>query len=273
MAPPAREAKVNDTVSVAETLGHTWGAAVAPLFEAISRRRGASTFHPRGDQALAECTALGVSQWRPLADALTGRALVRLSNALWRSARWPDALGCAVCLLDERGEPAQNLLFATIRRPYTMPLAPFFTRVGDYLANRYYAVSPFLVPGLGAQKTWLRLTVERRPTESAPHRWAERRARLENAIEREEAVFVIEASASPWRNFTAVARMRLSQLLPIETPRRAFDPFLNQRGITPCGFIHALRHATYARSRSGRADLAMGELPSSPDQNLRPRGR
>jgi hypothetical protein len=37
--------------------------------------------------------------------------------------------------------------FATIRRPWTMPLAPLATVTTDYLANDYFAVSPFSLEG------------------------------------------------------------------------------------------------------------------------------
>ena len=83
-----------------------------------------------------------------LARRLEGAALIRLSTAWWRGGKeWIDALGLAMRLGREPSVEAhegdQDLLFATIRRPWTTLLAPLTTEQHDFLANDYYAVSPF----------------------------------------------------------------------------------------------------------------------------------
>ena len=83
-------------------------------------------------------------------------------RALWRGnfEHW-DVLGVALRLrendsISPQCAPSdQDLLFATIVSPFTMPFAPFTTNAHDYLDNHYWAVSPFDVGnsiGSGSEK-------------------------------------------------------------------------------------------------------------------------
>lgn len=153
-------------MKTSERVGELLGELSGPMFKAVSHARGARTFHPRGDLVRVSMGPLHPRghEWSValtrLGEALAGPGLLRLSNALWKSERWPDALGAALAFVDEKGRPDQHLLMATIRRPWTMPFAPFGTNVSDYLANDYFGVSPFSAVGLPWM--WLRLHPEER---------------------------------------------------------------------------------------------------------------
>lgn len=246
-----------------EVLGEWLGWLGAPVFALTSRVRKARTFHPRGDLVRVNATPVnpGAGAWSErlanLGERLSGDGLLRFSNALWKSGRWPDALGCALALVDAKGRPEQHLLFATIRRPWTMPFAPFTTEVRDYLANDYFAVSAFSAPAL--PRLWLRLHPEAPPRspDALP-----RRARLEQAV-RDQRTLLLEGSDSPWGPWTPFVRVTLLEALEGDPPGVEFDPFLDARGLVPHGFIHALRRGAYAGSRSGRAPSIPAGLPRS----------
>lgn len=195
--------------------------------------------------------APGGSPWAEalgrLGDRLTGQGLLRLSNALWKSAHWPDALGCALAFVDDEGRPEQHLLMATIRRPWTMPFAPFATKVHDYLSNDYFAVSPYSAPGLPWM--WLRLHPQGRSPE-APE--LTRRELLMQQVEQHRSL-LLQGSESPWGPWTPFLRVSLREVLPGDPPGFEFDPFLDGRGLVPRGFVNALRKGAYAGSRKGRS--------------------
>ena len=235
-----------------ERIGNRLGQMIAPLVNRVSHWREARTFHPRGDLARAHVDAIGAGALAPLGHALQGTALVRFSNALWKAARWPDALGCAISFGEPNADDEQHLLFATIRRPWTMPFSPFTTNVGHYLANDYFAVSPFEVPAL-TERRWLRITPEVKAAAPKASRWAERRDALSRSIDRGTATLLLQASSSPWGPWESAARIRLTELIAGDPPALAFDPFVDGRGVVPTGFIHAIRLGAYAGSRRGRA--------------------
>lgn len=247
-----------------ERLGSIVGELSAPVFKRVSHARHARTFHPRGDlvRVRFEGVALAGTDWlnalRALGSRLSGEGVARFSSALWKAPRWPDALGCAFAFVDARGHVDQHLLLATIRRPWTMPFAPFLTRVHDYLANDYFAVSPFTAPGL--EKLWLRLHPEPGPTAHYPNSSPKgattpgktRRERLARQVDEHRALS-LEASSSPWGPWTSFLLVTLGQLEAGDPPGLEFHPFLDGRGLVPRGFIHSLRHGAYAGSQAGRA--------------------
>src|SRR4051794_31016247 len=113
-----------------EQLGRVAGWAASPAFAAAAALRRSHVFHPVGEllDAYIE-TSTPPDDFEPLASALRGKALVRFSGALWKrpSSRLPDVLGCAIRVYGEDGSGDQDLLFATIRRPWTTGLAPLTT--------------------------------------------------------------------------------------------------------------------------------------------------
>ncbi len=227
---------------------------MAPVFGVVSLARRARTFHPRGvtihAQAVPHERAAG--ELSELAARLSGAALLRFSGALWKRAeRIPDVLGCALRLRRAASDselPAaddQDLLFATIRRPWTMPFSPFTTRTRDYLANDYFAVSPFDA-GIG-QAVYLKLHP------AAPPRGAQgtRRERLLARVA-EQAVIELHVSQrafGPWR---PLLELRLERAARVDDQALRFSPFRSGRGVRPLGFVHALRAGVYALSQRAR---------------------
>ncbi|AKF10873.1 hypothetical protein DB32_008022 [Sandaracinus amylolyticus] len=222
--------------------------------------RRARMFHPRGIALRADVRPRArLAPWDTIAERLRGPALVRLSSAWWKHGEIKDVLGIAIRFTrSERISPRpgpgdQDLLFATIRRPWTMPFAPLTTRVHDFFANEYFAVSPFEVHGAG--------TVEwRLVPDGAIDEGATREEKLAIAIARGHARFVLEAR--PYRRLIDLGRHRhwhpvadvvLLERVTIEDEMLRFDPFRAGRGIRPAGFVQSLRRATYAASQWARA--------------------
>ncbi len=235
--------------------GVALGWVIGPVFALTSWLRRARTFHPRGAvyHAWAAQHPAVAQELSPLAARLTGAALVRFSGALWKRAEsLPDVLGCAirlrVCESDD-AEPAegdQDLLFATIRRPWTMPFAPFSTAVHDYLANDYFGVSPFDA-GL-PRSIYLRL----HPVETGHERRGSRGDRLARAVSRHEAVLDLEASHGPFGPWSPLITLVLQRPARVDSETLRFRPFRSGRGLMPRGFVHSLRVGVYALSQGAR---------------------
>ncbi len=182
---------------------------------------------------------------------------MRFSTALWREGKeWPDALGCAIRFRsrDEASVDAdphdQDLLFATIRSPWTTPLGPVGTHVHDFLANTYFATAPFDVPGVGRAK-W-RLVRERDAGARTDDRDrdADRGKRLVHAIHRGEATLHLEVRRTFHAGWSPVARVVLVGIADVDEDRLRFSPFRTGRGVRPRGFVHALRQGAYAASQA-----------------------
>ena len=237
-----------------EQLGRVSGWLSAPFWAAGSAIRHARVLHPVGQlvEATVEVVDDAPEDLAALAAALEGRALVRFSGALWKKAgtHLPDVLGCAVRIRDGARDD-QDLLFATIKRPWTLGFAPLTTDVDDYLANQYFAISPFDLAGV-AKRFYLRL----RPRRSGGG--GETRAeRLSHAVNDEDhpVVLAIEASYGPRGPWREVARLGLERVLDGDDPELRFNPFEDGRGIRPRGIIHALRRGAYHASQSARVRL------------------
>ncbi len=236
-----------------ERLGAWVGEALAPLAAVVSHARRARTFHPEGKVVRAEVEVdtddLVLAR---VGERLAGPALLRFSTALWRGGReWLDVLGLALRLrsTDEvSAEPApgdQDILFATVRSPWTTLVAPLRTAPHDFLANDYYAVSPFAVPELGKVK-WRIVSP----------RWA---GHGEGREERLLEAIASHASLSwqvrrlglgmPWRR---VARVTLLEAVTVDEAELRFWPFRVGRHIEPRGFVHAIRRAVYEASQRAR---------------------
>jgi hypothetical protein len=224
-----------------EGLGSVVGLALAPVTGGISALRHARMFHPEGAVYRAEVSPSEDTRYHALAERLSGPALARLSTAWWRGGReLPDALGCALRFGDD-----QDLLLATIRRPWTTPFAPLTTHVHDFLLNDYYGVAPFAVDGVGRAR--VRLVGPRLSSHGA-----DRAERLANAVESGIAVFLLELLPR-WRHgWQPLVEVRLLAPLAVDQEALRFSPFRDGRGLHPRGFVHALRRATYAASQRAR---------------------
>jgi hypothetical protein len=193
---------------------------------------------------------------------LAGHALVRFSGALWKhSERFPDVLGCAIRFRSLASDDAaaatgdQDLLFATIRRPWTMTLAPLTTHAGDYLENDYFGVSPF---DIGAQRpVYFRL----HPQRSAAPRKGRRAMKLKSDVER-HAALELECSPKPYGPWQPVVELLLNRPATLDDDQLHFSPFRTGRNVRPHGFIQAMRRRVYEASQSAR-DAANGVRAST----------
>jgi hypothetical protein len=243
------------TQHLTELAGLLAGATLAPFVGLGARLRRARPLHPRGTCFTARVEPVATTpDLVAVGERLAGNAFVRLSSALWRGQREaPDVLGCA---LRFRGElPAlgpvadgdQDLLLATIPRPYLTPLGFAFTHPHDYLDNLYWAVSPFAV---GGRRLWLRARARGSPDRGHDGGRAER---LAQEVRAGTAILELEASSRPWRGYAPVARVWLLEPIDLDQHELAFSPFRAGRGLRPVGFVHALRVVTYAASQRVRS--------------------
>jgi hypothetical protein len=238
-----------ERMSVQERFGLRVGWALAPAFAAAGRVRHARLFQPRGVVLSARVEACTDTL---LGRLLVGPALVRFCTALWRHGReWPDVLCCAV-RFRRRDTPAdaadggdQDILFATVRTPLTTPLGPLRTHVHDFLDNRYHARASFDAPGIGRAK--LRLTPECRSPE--PEAGSRRGLRLASVVARGDASLVLEARRVWTRSYRPIVRITLLGEVGLDDDALRFSPFRCGRGLVPRGFVHALRHGSYAATR------------------------
>lgn len=205
-------------------------------------------FHPDGVTFAARVEGLATApDLQRVARRLEGQALVRLSSAWWRGRKeWLDALGLAV-----RFEGGQDLLCATIRFPFTTPFAPLTTRVHSFLWNHYHAVSPFKVEDVRG-RVKLRLRSPRLMNETR----ASRAEHLLRMVDERRAVWQLEARRivpGLWRRrWEPFACLTLTAPIAVDQAALRFSPFNDRRGLTPVGFVHALRVWTYAASQGLR---------------------
>jgi hypothetical protein len=246
--------------SLSRTVGQFAGGVLSPFTAGLSALRRSRMFHPRGLLCRAQVEAAAAEPaLQAVAESLAGVALVRWSSALWKRGEWLDVLGCGLRFtgspLSVQPSPGdQDLLLATIERPWTMPFAPFATRTHDFLDNVYYGVSPFEVAGLGK--------VEWRLVPEYPAVVGKTRAeRLGRAMQDGHARLRLELA--PYNGplsrphsaaFKRVVRLELTGWLELDQEALRFDPFRSGRGIQPVGFVHAMRRATYAASQRNRPE-------------------
>ncbi len=243
-----------------EALGRAVGGVLSPITGEASLLRQARIFHPDGVVFRADVRPLvREGEVGELAQRLAGPALVRLSSAWWRHEKeLPDVLGIAVrfcgreptTTTSETSARDQDLLFATFRHIWTLPLAPLTTNQHDFLANDYHAILPFYVLGLGRVKFRL-LPMRQKGTEGS------RRERLSQAVVAGNAVLRLEVrqrfpSRPTLSRWEGVAVIDLQERSLVDQEALAFTPFHAGRGIMPVGPFQMIRAATYAASRTGR---------------------
>lgn len=247
---PRPEPRRNGWDHAAEQAGRLVGWAWSPWFAAAGALRGARALHPRGDVYVATvqpCAGPG----HALGERLAGRALVRCSGALWkRTVAWPEVLGVALRFRGVRAPSAeahprdQDLLFATVRHPWLVGVAPLLTDASDYLDARYFAVSPFDVPDLG------RVTFRVDPL-ACSYASGTRSAKLAEAVRHGGARFVLSACVAGTHEWLAVATIQLDARAAVDGEALRFSAFRNGLELFPRGFVHALRKGAYAASRWG----------------------
>jgi hypothetical protein len=244
-----------------EITGRIAGLALSPFTGLISAARQSRMFHPSGITCAAVARPAETSgAAHDVASRLAGPVLVRWSSAWWKAGEWIDVLGCALRFTQAplSAEPKpddQDLLLATIQRPWTMPFAPFTTSEHDFFANTYYGVSPFEVPPLGRIE-W-RLSPEGAPSlyrGSREERIAYRIGQGSARLYLEWAPYAGPLSRPVAARFEPLLRIELTGFEAIDQRRLRFDPFRNGRGLQPVGFVHNLRRAAYWTSQRARPE-------------------
>jgi len=234
---------------------------MAPVVGTIAKWRQARMFHPVGQTYAAEFAAAV-----PWAERLGRSVIVRTSGALSKTERERfEVLGIA--LRFHRGhklttkvvDTDQDLLLATIASPFTMGLSPFTTNAHDFLANRYYAVSPFEI---ASERTLASSAAEGRRGLIADGRFelrltpqvhgvveGTRAERFAAAVAAGQAVFALEAKKTLTWKWQTVGTLKVTKPLDLDQDALRFDPFHAGAGLQPVGVVHAMRRATYAISR------------------------
>jgi len=237
-----------------ETIGEAIGRWLAPAVARISRSRNARMFHPEGHTFTGRVVSAGEGPYKDLGRRLAGRALVRLSPALWRNGvEHFDVLGLALRVrpgdgpaLDQiAGRTDQDLLFATIRSPLTMMFSPFTTDASDFIGNTYWAVSPFAIGE--------KYRVEIRLVPVDPKRTKGTRVdRLREGVRSGHAIWRLEARRTLTLHWYPVAHLVVEREAAIDQAALRFDPFRSGAGVEPVGLVHAIRRAVYAASQHAR---------------------
>lgn len=228
-------------LKIRESIGWVSGFALGVTTASVSFIRQSRMFHPRGILFEAAVFAANPSL---LSQALAGQAMIRLSSAWWKEKEWVDVLGIAI-----RFQSKQDLLFATIQYPWTLPFAPFATRFHDFLKNNYYAVSPFSTPEHGYVKFKL-VPLDAPPTDSA----LSRKENFQRAVQSQQAWYELQLLDLELEDTEWVPLARIQVLRPLELDQEAltFSPFLNGLGIRPRGLVHYLRVGAYRMSQAVR---------------------
>lgn len=235
--------------------GTVVGAIIGPIFAAGSAARQARVFHPKG-----VIHAATVTSSHPVGERLAGGAIVRFSGAAWRRERAPDMLGMAIRFRKDRPpsvvphEDDQDLVLATMRSVFAIPVAFFTTNPHDFLGNTYRGAALFAVDGLG------RVRLQARPLAPSPEA-ADRTHRLDRAIANGNAVFAIEAASSD--GVVELATLVVGPRLTLDEAELAFHPFREGQGIRPTGFVQDLRRAVYPASQAARRSAGEGEKPGA----------
>jgi hypothetical protein len=240
-------------MQVRERIGTAIGKALAPVVAAVSRFRRARTFHPRGIVFVGRSEPFIGGAFANLGADLAGSILVRCSGALWKQQlEHFDVLGMALRFrrsaraFDHRALPGdRDLLFATIRSPFTMMFSPFTTNAHDFLANRFFAVAPFEVHG--HDRVELRLVAI-----DPPKNQGIRADKLRAAALAGRCVWHLEAKKTLTRDWHPVARVTFDREYDVDQEALHFDAFRTGAGLQPVGVVHAIRKAVYAASQAAR---------------------
>jgi hypothetical protein len=254
-------------MDVGGVIGKGIGVLLAPAAALGGLIRGKRLFHPYGVVYRADVRAVATEgALGSLAHQLVGPALVRLSGGLREAKPGEsprDVLGVAlrfqttpVAEPDARWR-VQDMLLASFRRVWQLPIAMLVTNSTDFLANDYYALLPFRVGGLG--KVEFRLVPlggQARELRIAAD-GVGRNEKLALAVAVGAAVFRLEVqqqskkgSAKVWK---PLVNITLKAKVDVDQEALRFNPFHDGAGIVPVGFLQGLRWAVYPASQIGRA--------------------
>lgn len=236
-----------------EALGDAVGTCWAPWIHGVARLRHGRMFHPEGLVFRGRVDRCFGGPFAVAGRRLGSHVLARFSGALWKHGRERfDVLGIALrfshvsvdTVRPHAGD--QDLLFATILSPLTMPLAPLMTHSHDFFANRYHAVAPFELAD--RRRVKFRLTALEHPAHVGS-----REQQLRSAVAIGAARFELAARATLTRRWHQIAHVALEADLELDQGELRFDPFRDGAEIVPVGFVHAIRRRAYAASQAVRA--------------------
>lgn len=179
---------------------------------------------------------------RPLAERLSGDALIRFSSGLWREEhdQLPDLLSCAIRFkawqpMEEPTPDTQDLMLTSARSPWTLAIDAFRTDQHDFLANPYHAVWPYQTDGHARLE--LRLMPQAGYVEGDG-----RFDRLRHAAKHHEPQLLLEVrDASQGGDWQALLEIRLTREVEVDQARLSFSPFRDGQGLRPVGFMQYLR--------------------------------
>ncbi|HYO53180.1 hypothetical protein [Archangium sp.] len=226
------------------------------VFFILSFLRRARFFHPSG--VVYSGRAVPASGLESVAEAqvaalLSGATLVRFSGGLFKSkgkgARM-DSLGLGLrfhcqpgpCSPESRG--CQDLFLVSFRSFGVMARDIKASNPCDYLANTYWAITPYEVKGLG--RVSLRITPfgAGGPAEA-------RDERLEDAVREGVARLQLEMAPLGTDEYRPLAEIHIEERVELEDALH-LTPRASGSGLRPVGFLQGLRVAPYAASHLAR---------------------
>jgi len=226
------------------------------VFFFLSFLRRARFFHPSGVVYSARAyPAPGLASVAgvEVAERLSGCALVRFSGGIFKQKGKDvrtDSLGMGLRFHGQPGpfstnaRGGQDLFLVSFHSFGAMAQGIKATNPNDYLANTYWAITPYEVKGLG--RVALRITAS-----GAGGVGQERGERLEDAVRAGAARLRLEMA--PWgtNDYQPLAEVRLDSRVELEDELR-LTPHAAGRGLTPIGFLQGLRVFPYAASHLAR---------------------
>jgi hypothetical protein len=228
---------------IAELFGLVFGYIIGIFFAGGSILRNSRFFHPRGLLFCGELEALPDS---PI--PLPPHVLIRFSSGWWKYKEWPDVLGISLRLSES---PVRNIvplkndrdfLFASFRHPWELPVAPFFTDHHDYLANSYYAISPFRLKSGEYVEFMIDPSRGNRTTGT-------REEKLTGNVMSGKVILRLLMKTEKQESWKLIGRIRVRDESDMDQEALRFHPFLTGRDLRPAGFIQHLRYGTYRLSQ------------------------
>lgn len=246
---------------ISELFGFFLGYPLGLFLAAGSILRHSRIFHPRG---LAFCGEIETYPESPL--NFPPHALIRFSSAWWKFREWPDALGIAIRMSQapvRSSAPARgdsDLLFASFRKPWEIFLSPFITDHTDFLANNYFAISPFHVNE--------KLKAEFMIDPSRGHRaGGTREEKLLGNVISGKVILRLLMRVHGQKSWKLIARIIVRDELQIDQEALRFHPFRCGLPLRPAGFLQHLRFGPYKMSQWVRPGASTEQVEDHSREN------
>lgn len=246
---------------ISELIGFFLGYPLGLFFAAGSILRHARIFHPRG---LAFSGTIDTYPDSPL--TFPPHALIRFSSAWWKFREWPDALGIAIRMSEapvRSPVPARDdtdLLFASFRKPWEIFLSPFITDHTDFLANNYFAISPFHVNENSKAEFMI--------DPSRGHRaGGTREEKLMGNVISGKVILRLLMRVQGQKSWKLIARIMIQEEEQIDQEALRFHPFRCGVALRPAGFLQHLRFGPYKMSQWVRPGISTEEAEDHSREN------